>query len=62
MNNTASSYNKTPKPPTTIFESGYGFMSRFGPGLEDWERVDGPDEPGIDRYEIEKLRRRMARR
>jgi hypothetical protein len=35
-------------------------MSRFGPNLEDWEFVDGPDDPGIDQYEIEKLRRRMA--
>jgi hypothetical protein len=62
MNDVAQSYNKTPKPPTTIFWPEHGFMSRFGAGLEDWECVDGPDDAGIDQYEIEKLRRRMARR
>lgn len=46
---------------TTVFWPGHGFYARFGPKLEDWEEVAGPDDPGVDEYEISKIRRRFGR-
>lgn len=47
--------------PSTIFWPGYGFYSRFGMKLADWEPVSCPEEVGIDQYEIAKLTSRQRR-
>lgn len=44
---------------STIFWPGHGFLGRFGPKLADWEPVLGPEDCGLDVYEINMRRRQL---
>lgn len=48
--------------PTTVFWPKHGFYSRFGSKLEDWEPVSGPEDYGLDEYELQVKKKHLKLR